>query len=120
MCLTIINGVDKYIQCVHTWFGNYASGHAKESRPAKGKSETCGHLTSSKTWTTKAACGHLHMDRISKKQKSLSNNGEKDIGKYHSTLAHVFDALTDAKLQECEDITVEWNTKDLLDEIQHK
>ena len=53
-------------------------------------------------------------------QKSLFDNGEKNIGKYCSALAHVFDGLTDAKLQECEDIAVDCNTKDLLDEIQCK
>ena len=65
-------------------------------------------------------CSHIHVDWISNVQKSLSNNGEKDIGKYHAALASVFETLTEAEIKQCEDLTVEWNLKDLPDDLQHK
>ena len=65
-------------------------------------------------------CSHLHAERISHEQKSLSDNGEKDIGKYRAALVKVFDALSDAEKKECEKTAVEWNTTDLPDDVQQK
>jgi len=100
------------------WFGNYAGEHAKEARPTKSKLDTCGHPTSSKTWMAKSVCSHVFVDRISNKQKRLSNDGEKDVGKYHAALANVFDELTEAEVKQCEDLAIEWNIKALPDEVQ--
>ena len=75
---------------------------------------------SSKVWTAKSVCSHIHMDRISEEQKSLSENGERNIGKYCAALGNVLKALSEAELRKCEDLTVEWNTKDLPDEVQCK
>jgi len=63
---------------------------------------------------------HLFAKRISEEQKRLSDDGEKDIGKYRPALAIVFEALSTAELKRCEDTAVEWNTKGLPDEIQCK
>ncbi|KIM79975.1 hypothetical protein PILCRDRAFT_9863 [Piloderma croceum F 1598] len=65
-------------KCVHVWFGNYASGNAKEERSTKSKSDI-----------------HIFADRISKEHKILSNGGEKDIGKYHAALSNVFEVLNE-------------------------
>ena len=65
-------------------------------------------------------CSHLHAEHISHEQRSLSDNGEKDIGKYCATLVKVFDALSDVEKKECEKIVVKWNTTDLLDDVQQK
>jgi hypothetical protein len=65
-------------------------------------------------------CGHLFTERISDEQKRLSDGGEKDIGKYRAALSNVFEELSEAELKQCEDATVEWNTKPLPDEIQRK
>ena len=65
-------------------------------------------------------CSHLHAEQISDEQRSLSDNGEKDIGKYCTTLVKVFETLSDAEKKACEDLTAEWNTRDLLDDIQQK
>ena len=112
-----VKDIDPYVQCVWTWFGNYASANAKKRKAVK---DTCSHLTSSKAWTAKLVCGHIYTDRISEEQKAYSENGEKDIGKYCAALANVFEALSKGELKECEDLAVKWNTKDLPDEIQHK
>ena len=112
-----IKDIDLYVQCVWTWFGNYASANSKEGKAAK---DTCGHPTSSKAWMARLVCGHIHADRISEEHKALSDNGEKDIGKYRAALANVFEALSKGELKECEDLAVKWNTKDLPDEIQCK
>ena len=96
------------------------SGNAKEERPAKSKSDTRGHPTSTKTWTAKSVCGHLLANRISEEQKKLSEGGEKDIGKYRAALANVFEQLTEAELKQFEDVAVEWNTKPLPDDVQRK
>jgi hypothetical protein len=64
-------------------------------------------------------CCSLYADWISDEQKSLSNDGEKDIGKYHAALATVFEALSEAEQKECEDLVVEWNTKDLPNEVHY-
>jgi hypothetical protein len=109
-----------YFQCVRNWFGNYASGNAKEDRPGKSKSDTRGHPTSSKAWTAKSACGHIFADRISDEQKALSDGGEKDIGKYRAALANVFEQLSAEELKQCEDRAVEWNKQCLPDEVQRK
>ena len=50
----------------------------------------------------------------------LSDDGEKDIGKYRAALAKVFNELTAAEVKQCEDLAVEWNTKPLPDEMQRK
>jgi hypothetical protein len=105
---------------VRIWFGNYAAGHAKETKPSKLKADTCGHLTLSKTWTAKSVCAHLFSDRISDEQKQLSDDGEKDIRKYHAALSAVFEELSDAEVKHCQETTVQWNTQPLPDEIQHK
>ena len=68
----------------------------------------------------KSVCSHLHAECISHKQRLLSDNGEKDIRKYCATLVKVFDALSDAEKKECEKTVVEWNTKDLPDDVQQK
>ena len=112
-----IKDIDLYVQCVQTWFSNYASANSKEGKAAK---DTRGHPTSSKAWTARLVCGHIHVARISKEHKALSDNGEKDIGKYCAALANVFEVLSEGELKECEDLAVKWNTKDLPDEIQHK
>ncbi|KIM78570.1 hypothetical protein PILCRDRAFT_11036 [Piloderma croceum F 1598] len=111
---------DDIPKCVRIWFGNYAGGHAKEPRPTKLKVDTCGHPTSSKAWTAKSVCGHIFVERISAEHKNLSEDSEKDIGKYCATLAKVFDELTEAEVKECEDRAVEWNTKPLPDDLQCK
>ena len=93
--LTVISFayIDWHYQCVRTWFGNYASGNAKEERPGKSKADTRGHPTSLKVWMAKSVCGHLFVARISDEHKSLSNGREKDIGKYCAALANIFDNL---------------------------
>jgi hypothetical protein len=96
------------------------SGNTKEVRPAKSKSDTRGHPTSSKSWTAKSVCGNLFADRISAEQIKLSDGGEKDIGKYRPALANVFEQLSEAELKQCEDLAVDWNTKPLPDEVQRK
>ena len=108
------------IQCVRIWFGNYAAGHAKETRPSKSKADTRGHPTSSKTWTAKSVCAHIFSDRISDEQKRLSDDGEKDISKYRAALSAVFEELSDAEVKHCEETAVQWNTQPLPDEIQRK
>jgi len=108
-----------FFQSVRIWFGNYASGHAKEERPGKTKLDTCGHPTSSKTWTAKSVCAHLFTDRISDEQKRLSD-GEKDIGKYRAALSAIFEELSEEELKQCEETAVEWNTNPLPDDIQRK
>ena len=65
-------------------------------------------------------CGQVFADRISDEQKRLSDDGEKDIGKYRAALANVFDELTEAEVKQCEDLAIEWNTKPLPDEMQRK
>jgi hypothetical protein len=105
---------------VRVWFGNYAAGHAKGTRPQKTKSDTRGHPTSSKTWTAKSVCAHLFSDRISDEQKKLSDDGEKDIGKYRAALSKIFDALNEEELKQCEESAVKWNTEPLPDDIQRK
>jgi hypothetical protein len=86
---------NEYMQCVQTWFRNYAIAQSKEERPGKAKSDTRGHPTSSQTWTVKSVCSHLYVDKISNEQKCLSGNGEKDIGKYCPALTSIFESLTD-------------------------
>ena len=88
-----VKDIDLYVQCVRTWFGNYASANSK------GK-DTRGHPTSSKAWTARSVCGHIHVDRISKEHTALSDNGEKDIDKYHTALSYVF-VLSEGELKEC-------------------
>jgi hypothetical protein len=105
---------------VRTWFGNYAAGHAKDTRPSKSKVDTRGHPTLSKTWTAKSVCAHLFSGRISDEQKRLSNDGEKDIGKYRTALSTVFEGLNDEEVKDCEETAVKWNTEPLPDEIQRK
>jgi hypothetical protein len=65
-------------------------------------------------------CGHLFADRISDEQKKLSDDGEKDIGKYRAALATVFEELTEAEVKDCEERATEWNAKPLPDEMQRK
>ena len=89
-------------------------------RPAKSKSDTCGHPTSSKAWTTRSICGHRYADHISNEQKSLSNGMEKDIGKYHAALVNIWNELTEEDCKQCENNAVEWNTKPLPDNMQQK
>ena len=89
-------------------------------RPTKSKSDTCGHLTSLKAWTTRSVYGHRYMDCISKEQKTLSNGMEKDIGKYHAALANIWNELTEEDHKQCEDDAVEWNAKPLPDDVQQK
>jgi hypothetical protein len=108
------------LQCVRIWFGNYAAGHAKETRPSKSKADTRSHLTLSKTGTAKLVCAHLFSGRISNEQKRLSNDGEKDISKYRAALSAVFEELSDAEVKHCEETAVQWNTQPLPDEIQRK
>ena len=76
---------------------NYTGGNTTQERPGKLKAETSGHPISSKTWTAKSMCSHLHAEWILHKQTLLSDNSEKDIRKYHATLGKVFDALSDAE-----------------------
>jgi len=108
------------LQAVRIWFGNYATGSAKEEGPAKSTSNTRGHPTSSKTWTSKSVCSHIFTARISDEQTKLSGGGEKDIGKYRAALLNVFKNLSKAELKECEDRAAEWNTESLPDEMQRK
>ena len=112
-----VKDIDLYVQCVRTWFGNYASANSKEGKAAK---DTHSHPTSSKAWTARLVCGHIHVDRISEEHKALSDNGEKDIGKYRAALANVFEALSEGELKECENFAIKWIMKDLPDEIQRK
>lgn len=100
------------------WYGNYASRHSKEEQPTKSANDSHGHPTSSRSWTAKSTCGHHFSDCVSDEQKKLSISGEKDIGKYHAALAHVFDRLTESEHNRCEEDAVEWNMKPLPDEIQ--
>jgi hypothetical protein len=86
----------------------------------KSKVNTHGHPTSSKTWTAKSVSAHIFTEHISNEQRKLSDDGDKDIGKYHATLVNVFNELTKAEVKQCEDLTVEWNTKPLPDEMQPK
>jgi hypothetical protein len=103
---------------VRNWFGNESSGHAKEAKLSKSKADTHGHPTSAKAWTAKSVCVHLFMDRISNEHKKLSG-AEKTISKYHAALGKVFKDLGD-EMKQCEVAALEWNTKPLPDEIQHK
>lgn len=96
------------------------AGNAKENKPAKSKSDTRGHPTSSKAWTPKSVCSHIFSDRISKEHKILCNGGEKDIGKYRTALSNVFEALNEEEVKRCEDLAVEWNERSLPDEMQRK
>jgi hypothetical protein len=107
-------------KCVRIWFGNYASGNAKGERPSKSKSDTRGHPTSSKSWTSKSVCAHLFADRISDEHKRLSDGGDKDIGKYRAALSNVFEELSEEELKKCEDSAVQWNTNPLPDNMQHR
>jgi hypothetical protein len=120
--LTILFHIDndKCIQCVRIWFGNYAAAHAKEERQGNSKSDGRGRATSSRTWTAKSVCSHEFSDRISDEQKRLSENGEKDIGKYRAALSNVFGDLTDEQRKQCEELAVEWNTKPLPEYVQLK
>ena len=104
---------------MRNWFGNYATGHAKDAKLSKSKSDTRGHPTSSKLWTAKSVCGHLFTKRISDEQMRLSD-GEKEIGKYHAALSNVFDELNAEELKQCEETAVVWNTQPMPDDMQRK
>jgi hypothetical protein len=65
-------------------------------------------------------CRHLFSACISNEQKFLSDGAEKDIGKYHAALANVFDNLSEEEVKQCNEVTIEWNTKPLPDNIQHR
>ena len=65
-------------------------------------------------------CAHLFSDRISNEQKKLSDDGEKDIGKYRAALSNIFEALNKEELKQCEESAVKWNTEPLPDDIQRK
>ena len=65
-------------------------------------------------------CGQVFTDRVSDKQKRLSDAGKKDIGKYRAALSNIFEQLSEAELKQCEDAVVEWNTRALPDELQCK
>ena len=108
-----------FFQSVRIWFGNYASGNAKEERPGKTKSDTRGHPTSFKAWTAKSVCAHLFTARISDEQKRLSD-GDKEIGKYRAALSAVFEELSEEELKRCEETAVQWNKDPLPDDIQRK
>jgi hypothetical protein len=82
--------------------------------------DTRGHPTSAKAWNAKSVCSYLFTARISDEQKSLSDGGEKEIGKYRAALANVFDNLSEEEVKRCEEVAIEWNTKPLPDEIQRK
>jgi hypothetical protein len=82
--------------------------------------DTRGHPTSSKAWNAKSVCSYLFTARISDEQKSLSDGGEKEIGKYRAALANIFDNLSEEEVKRCEEVAIEWNTKPLPDEIQRK
>jgi hypothetical protein len=69
-----------------------------------------------KTWTAKSVCSHIFEAHISDEQKSLSDGAEKDIGKYCTTLAN----FSEEEVKQCEDLTIEWNTTPLSDDIQCK
>jgi hypothetical protein len=97
-----------------------AGGNTKEPRTEKSKVNTRGHPTSSKVWTAKSVSGHIFAECISDEQWKLSNDGDKDIRKYHAALAKVFNELTEAEVKRCEDLAVEWNTKPLPDEMCRK
>jgi hypothetical protein len=71
-------------------------------------------------WMAKSVSAHIFTERISNEQQKLSDDGDKDIGKYCATLANVFNKLTKAEVKQCEDIAIEWNTKPLPDEMQCK
>ena len=73
-----------------------------------------------KLWTARTVCGHHYSDRVSKEHKKLSDGGEKDIGKYHTALATVFNTLTAEERRQCEDDAIEWNTQPLPDDVQQK
>ena len=109
----------KPFQCVCNWFANYASGNAKE-RPGKLKSDTRGHLTSTKAWTAKLVCGYILSEEISEEQISLSRGGEKDIGKYHAALTKIFSELEEDNLKKSEELAIKWNTQSLPDNVQWK
>ena len=68
----------------------------------------------------KVVCGHIYVDCILEEQKTLSNNGEKNIGKYCAALTNIFEALGEVETKQCEDIAGKWNTNDLPDDIQQK
>jgi len=70
-----------------------------KSEDRKSKVDTCGHPTSSKTWTAKSVSAHIFKDRISAEQRKLSDDGEKVIGKYCAALASVFNELTEAEVK---------------------
>ena len=95
-------------------------GNAKEPRTEKSKVDTRGHPTSSKAWTAKSVSGHIFAERVSDEQRKLSDDSDKEIGKYRAALANVFNELTEAEVKRCEDVAVEWNTKPLPDEMQRK
>ena len=65
-------------------------------------------------------CTYTFAEHISDEQKRLSDGGEKDIGKYRPALSNIFEELSEAELKQCEDLAVEWNSRALPDEVQHK
>jgi hypothetical protein len=66
----------------------------------------------------KYVCGQIYTDRVSNEQKKLSDDGEKDIGKYHAALVKVFAQLSEDEQRECESRATEWNKGSLPDELQ--
>lgn len=66
------------VSSVCIWFGNYVTGHVT-IEPAKSKSNTHGHLTSTRTQTAKSVCSHIHLKHISNEQIKMSNDGENVI-----------------------------------------
>ena len=98
------------IQCVCIWYGNYATGNAKEYKPPKSKVDTHGYPTTTRTWTVKTVCGHIFMECVTNEQKRLSNVGKQDISNYRPALVAVFEALSGAEVKECEYKAELWNT----------
>jgi predicted GIY-YIG superfamily endonuclease len=86
----------------------------------KSKLDTHGHPTSAQAFIVKYACGQIYIDYVSNEQKKLSNDGEKDIGKYHAALTKVFMQLSEDKQQESKSCAAEWNKGALPDELKQK
>ena len=68
----------------------------------------------------KSICGHHYAKHMSDEQKQLLEGSEKDIGKYHTALTTVFNALTTTERKICKEDAIKWNSQLLPDDIQQK
>jgi hypothetical protein len=107
-------------QVICTWFGNEAPRYAKGDGGKKSKVDTRGHPTSIRSWTGLSVCGSIHADRVSEVQICLSGGGEKNIAHYKPALSKVWGKLSAEEKENCEDLSKEWNTTQLLEDVQRR